>query len=346
MVQGTEKGRKMPEKNLKSEITSIVRGETAEQQIAAAGGGRFIYTVTPEDGEMTVKQVLKRRMGFSSRLLQKLKTGEYVMRNGRKVHLFADVIEGDVIQAELPEERCSFLPQDIPIEVVYEDEDLLVINKQPYIVVHPTKGHPVGTIANGLMKYMEDTGRPFKIRFVNRLDRDTSGLLVAAKNSYCQDTIIKQMKAGKMEKTYIAIVHGLIAEDDSTIDLPLGRPYPGSVRRWVVADGQPSVTHCHVLERFKIPGAGGGGYTLVRLRLETGRTHQIRVHMAYTGHPLAGDTLYGHEDDTALIGRQALHASELRFYQPVSGDEIVCRVSLPDDMEEALRLLREAVEKQ
>ena len=330
----------MSERDLKRKLTDIVREEADERQTAVSDSGRFTYTVTPQDGEMTVKQVLKRRMGFSSRLLRRLKTEGRVMRNGAEVRLFADVIEGDVIQAELPEERCSFLPQDIPIDAVYEDEVMLVIDKQPGIVTHPTKGHPVGTIANGLMRYMEQHGSSFKIRFVNRLDMNTSGLLMIAKNSHCQDSMMKQMKLDKVEKTYLAILHGVIPEERGMIDQPIGRPDPDDMRRRVMEDGYPSVTHYEVLERFEIPGAEGGGYTLVKLRLETGRTHQIRVHMTYAGHPLIGDTLYGSED-RELIGRQALHAASLRFFQPVSGEQIRCEAALPQDMERAVRLLRE-----
>ena len=330
----------MPERNLKRELTDIVRGETAEKQSVSADGGRFAYTVTAADGEMTVKQILRRRMGFSSRLLHKLKEGGKVTRNGTEVRLFADVIEGDVVQVELPEERCSFLPQDIPIRPVYEDADLLVIDKQPGVVVHPTKGHPTGTIANGLMRYMEQSGSSFKIRFVNRLDRDTSGLLMIAKNSHCQDSMMKQMKKNAVEKTYLAVVHGVIRQEAGTIDLPTGRPDQDNVRRWVMEDGAPSVTHYRVKERFPVPQAEDGGFTLVELKLETGRTHQIRVHMAYTGHPLAGDSLYGREEPE-IIGRQALHAASLAFFQPVSGERIACEAPMPEDLNGLLKRLRQ-----
>ena len=345
----------MPDRDWKRELTDIVRREMKE--IPEAGGisgaseslepavseaeDRFVYTVTADDGEMTVKQILKRRMGFSSRLLQKLKSGGKVMRNGVQVRLFADVIEGDVIRVQLPEERCSFLPEDIPICPVYEDEDLLVIDKQPGIVVHPTKGHPSGTIANGLMRYMERSGHSFKIRFVNRLDRDTSGLLIVAKNSHCQDSMMKQMKRNQVEKTYLAVVHGMIPEENSTVDLPIGRPQEDSVQRWVMEDGYPSVTHYRVLQRFagkKTEEEPPSGFTFVRLKLETGRTHQIRVHMAYTGHPLVGDSLYGREEPQ-LIGRQALHAASLSFFQPVSGQKIVCEAPLPADMKKLIEKL-------
>ncbi len=329
----------MSEKSLKRELTDIVRGELGEKQAPVEGSQRFIYIVKAEDGETTVKMILRKRLGFSSRLTRKLKTEGTVLRNGRPVKLFADVIEGDVIQVDLPEERCSFIPQDIPINVAYEDDDLLIINKQPGVVVHPTRGHPVGTISNGLMRYMEKTNTSFKIRFVNRLDRDTSGLLIVAKNSHAQDVLVQQMQKNKVKKIYRAVVHGIINEEHGTIDLPTGRPDSDDIHRAVMADGQPSVTHYEVEERFFDAKAEGGGYTLVKLRLETGRTHQIRVHMSHIGHPLVGDTLYGHEDPE-MIDRQALHAASLEFEQPVSGAAAVCTADLPEDMQNMLMKLR------
>ena len=328
---------------------------------------RFTYTVTSDDVNMTVKLVLKKRLNFSRRLLTKLKQGGgKVTRNGLEVRLFADVIEGDVIDVEMPEERCNFIPQDIPIDAVYEDDDMLVINKQPWVVVHPTMGHPAGTIANGLMKRMDDTGVHYKIRFVNRLDRDTSGLMIVAKNSHCQDVMTKLMKSDKVIKRYIAVVHGIIKEEKGTIDLPIGRRDPDDIQRCVMEDGYPSVTHYKVLERFYggpaacsrgdagsaragNNGAEGDesvfapekGFTLLELRLETGRTHQIRVHMSHTGHPIAGDTLYGREEPE-LIARQALHAAYLTFPHPVTGAEVALEAELPDDIQELLEKLRTA----
>jgi 23S rRNA pseudouridine1911/1915/1917 synthase len=322
--------------NLEQKITKSVRLETTEAAGTAlrTDSGRFNYTVTEDDINMTVKLILKKRLHFSKRLLTKLKQGGgTVTRNGRKVKLFADVIEGDVISVDLPEERCNFIPQDIPISVVYEDEDMLVINKQPWVVVHPTMGHPTGTIANGLMKRMDDTGVHYKIRFVNRLDRDTSGLMIVAKNSHCQDVMTKLMKSDSVVKRYLAVVHGIITEESGIIDLPIGRQNPDDIKRCVMEDGYPSVTHYKVLERFN------SGFTLLELRLETGRTHQIRVHMSHTGHPLAGDPLYGTEEPE-LIARQALHAAYLSFPHPVSGQQTDIEAQLPEDMELLLQKLR------
>lgn len=362
------------EHKLTREVRTTVKNTTGEGAASPApiGMSRFTYTVTSDDVNMTVKLVLKKRLNFSRRLLTKLKQGGgKVTRNGFEVRLFADVIEGDVIDVEMPEERCNFIPQDIPIDAVYEDDDMLVINKQPWVVVHPTMGHPVGTIANGLMKRMDDTGVHYKIRFVNRLDRDTSGLMIVAKNSHCQDVMTKLMKSDKVIKRYIAVVHGIIKEDKGTVDLPIGRRDPDDIQRCVMEDGYPSVTHYKVLERFYGGGAaccrgdadvaygegvgvqdagsaGNGadgvfapenGFTLLELRLETGRTHQIRVHMSHTGHPLAGDTLYGREEPE-LIARQALHAAYLTFPHPVTGENIDLEAALPDDIQELLAKLR------
>lgn len=359
----------MEKNTLENKLTRDVRAGVgnssddvaAAAAAAAAGTSRFTYTVTPDDVNMTVKLVLKKRLNFSRRLLTKLKQGGgRVTRNGIEVRLFADVIEGDVIDVEMPEERCNFIPQDIPIDAVYEDDDMLVINKQPWVVVHPTMGHPVGTIANGLMKRMDDTGIHYKIRFVNRLDRDTSGLMIVAKNSHCQDVMTKLMKSDKVIKRYIAVVHGIIKEESGTIDLPIGRREPDDIKRCVMEDGYQSITHYKVLERFH-GGRGGArdvyaaaagddvsscgvfspenGFTLVELRLETGRTHQIRVHMSHTGHPLAGDTLYGREEPE-IIARQALHAAYLTFPHPVTGSSVEIEAALPDDIQSLISELR------
>lgn len=242
---------------------------------------------------------------------------------------------GDEIVVEMPEEESHFPPEDIPIEILYEDADIMLINKQAGVTVHPTKGHASHTIANGLMKVMQDRGDSFKIRFVNRLDMDTSGLLIVGKNSNAQAALVEQMGKGSLEKQYVAILCGIVEENSLIIDEPIGHPQPEEVCRSVVHDGsgRPSVTHLEVLERFS------NGFTLVRLRLETGRTHQIRVHTSYIGHPVAGDALYGGEAP-GFIDRQALHAERLRFCHPVSGNLIDITAPLPQDMQEMLSKLQ------
>ena len=342
---------------------------------------KFRYIITEEDAQTPIKSLLRSKFSFSGRLLTKLKYQNLVFLNGEPVAGWITPKPGDVLSIKLPEEKSDFPPEDIPIYPVYEDDDILVINKQPGVIVHPTKGHPYHTIANGLMQYMIDTDQCFKIRFVNRLDMDTTGLLIVAKNSHAQDDLVKQMKVNSTEKRYLAVVAGILEEDQFTIDLPLGRPDPEDVRRKVMEDGgYPSVTQVKVLARYNGEGFGSGlaayagykdsimedaeikevsfkpgdlitvngdlitvaelppGFTLVELKLETGRTHQIRVHMSHIGHPLIGDHLYGGYNP-ALLDRQALHAYKLCFRHPVSGEPLTVEAPLPADMQQLINRL-------
>lgn len=291
---------------------------------------KFRYVVTEEDKGIPVKGLLRQRFTFSSRMRTKLKYQNLVRLNGEEVAGWITPNVGDVITISLPEEKSDFPPEDIPIYVVYEDDDILILNKQPGVTVHPTKGHPDHTLANGLMKYMNDTEQAFKIRFVNRLDMDTSGLLIVAKNAHAQEEITKQMKANTTEKRYKAIVHGNVEEDEFTINLPIGRPDPESIARCVLpveSGGYDSITHVKVLARY-------GDFTMVELLLETGRTHQIRVHMSHLGHPLVGDHLYGGDEN--LFHRQALHSYHLKIDHPITRERLTLNADLPDDIKELI----------
>ncbi|MCR5481290.1 MAG: RluA family pseudouridine synthase [Clostridia bacterium] len=298
----------------------------------------FKYVVKDTDAGLQIKDILRREFRFSARLRTKMKQNNCMYLNGKNmidgkaVRGWQTPNEGDVLEVRFPLEISDFEPEDIPFDVIFEDDDLLIINKPAGFVVHPTKGQPSHTIANGLMKYILDTGQSFKIRFVNRLDMNTSGLLIVAKNAHVQENLIKQMKSGTIKKKYTAVVKGILPEDKGTIDAPLGRPDPDDVRRGVVVGGKESVTHFTVLERLP------AGCTLVELVLETGRTHQIRVHMSHIGFPLVGDHLYGSECPE-LIARHALHAGALTFLHPVSGSMIELSAPLPDDMKTLLSKL-------
>ncbi|NLP31411.1 MAG: RluA family pseudouridine synthase [Clostridiales bacterium] len=291
----------------------------------------FRYIVKEEDKELRIKELLKRRLGFSSRLLAKLKRGDHVFLNGQLIKMYEKGIPGDEITVTLPREISDFEPQAIPIEIIYEDRALLLLNKQPGYVVHPTKGHPDNTIANGVMRHMLDRGESYKIRFINRLDRDTSGVLLIGKNSHSQDYLTKQFQDNTVVKKYMAVVKGILEDDNGTIDEPIGRPVDGDIKRTVMPDGAPSVTHYRVLERFK-------EHTLVELTLETGRTHQIRVHMTHIGHPIVGDDLYGDSED--LINRQALHASQVIFDHPVTKERMSVSADLPQDIKLLIQELK------
>lgn len=294
---------------------------------------KFQYIVKKEDVGLSYKELVRNNFTFSSRLMTKLKQNKLILINGEFKKMYLTAKGGDIITIKLPEEKSDFPPEPIDINPVFEDSDLLIINKQQGYVVHPTKGHTLHTIANGIMQYMIDTNQSFKIRFINRLDMDTTGLLAIAKNSHSQDGFTKQMAENKVSKRYVSIVKGLIEEDNGTINVPIGRPDPERVERGVMENGYPSITHYKVLERYK------KGYTLVELLLETGRTHQIRVHMSHIGHPVLGDHLYGGENPW-LIERQALHARYLSFYHPVNGELMEVEAPLPDDMKSVIEKLK------
>lgn len=291
---------------------------------------KLVYRVNPEEVGMTMLEVLSQSMDVSSRMIRRAKDGKSIQLNGNVVSVNAKVRKNDVITVLLEQEPNIFPPENIPIEVVFENQDLLVINKQPYFVVHPTKGHPDGTIGNGIAKHFEDQGFDGKIRFINRLDRDTSGLLLVAKNGYAQQIISNQMQADLVEKRYMALVSGVVEKDSDTINLPIGRPDPEDLRRCVMADGQDSITHYEVVERYEEA-------TLVKIRLETGRTHQIRVHFAHLGHPLIGDELYGCPSEK--IKRQALHSYYLRFQLPRTREWVSLEADLPFDFKALIQTM-------
>ncbi|QXM05479.1 RluA family pseudouridine synthase [Crassaminicella indica] len=290
------------------------------------------FYVDEEHSGLSLKEVLYDQMRLSSRLVRKAKRKKNIRVNGNRISFHAILRRGDIVEVIMEEEPNQFEPEDIPVEVVYEDVDLLIVNKQPGIVVHPTRRHPTGTMANALINYMIKKGESFKIRFVNRLDRDTSGLIIIAKNPYAQQELSKQMQENKVEKIYLSVVKGVIKEHKGTIDEPIGRPDPDNIQRKVYAQGQPSITHYEVIDRLD-------DATVIRVKLETGRTHQIRVHMSHIGYPLIGDELYGYVDEK-LIKRQALHAEKLIFYQPRTNELIEVTAPIPKDIKQLIEKLR------
>ena len=308
---------------------------------------KYEHTVTSEEHGLTINQILKRNYKFSSRFKTKMKYQSLVDLNGTPAPGYLRPEVGDVIGVRLPEETSDFTPEDIPLDIIYEDDDLILINKQPGVIVHPTKGHPEHTIANGVMKYMADSGQSFKVRFANRIDMDTTGIIIVAKNANAQNELSSQMRAGTVVKKYKALVEGIIEEDSLSIELPVGRPSPESIQRAVMEDGGKSAhSDITVLERFRTERPGSpasednpyGDYTLVEVRIRTGRTHQIRVHLSHIGHPIAGDTLYG--GGTELIGRQALHAYHIEFTHPMTGERVSFDAPLPADFISAINSIQ------
>jgi len=287
------------------------------------------YILTKEDEELLVKELLQRKFLFSSRLIRQLKLVDGALKLDGKVCRIRDHGKaGQKLTCEFPEETSYFEPEDIPIDVVYEDDDLLIINKDPFLIVHPTNNYQEHTLANAITYYMQERDETYKLRFVNRLDRDTSGLIIVAKNSHAQDFLSNS----DITKKYIAIVHGNV-EKDGTVNEPMGKDPNHVARRIVKPDGQESITHYHVIEN--IPG-----YCMLELRLETGRTHQIRCHMSYLGHILVGDDLYGSPAFPNQFERQALHSYYLSFTHPTSGKTIEIKTDIPEDMKELWNTLK------
>lgn len=259
--------------------------------------------------------------------------------NGQVVKANYKVKKNDEIVITVPEpETLSIEAEDIPLEIVYEDEAVAVVNKPQGMVVHPSAGHPNGTMVNALMYHVKDLStingvvRP---GIVHRIDKDTSGLLMVAKNDLAHESLAKQLKDKTSLRKYVALVHGVIPHEKGTINAPIGRSKVNRKMQAVREDGKPAVTHFNVLERFN-------DFTLVELTLETGRTHQIRVHMKYIGYPLAGDPVYG-PSKTLKGNGQFLHAKLLGFTHPITGQEIVFEAPLPTIFEKTLEKLRKSV---
>ena len=245
---------------------------------------------------------------------------------------------GETVDVELPDpEPIELVAQDIPLDIVYEDSDVIVVNKPKGLVVHPAPGHPDGTLVNALLFHCGDSlsgiGGELRPGIVHRIDRDTSGLIIAAKNDLAHQGLSNQLQDHTLSRIYHCIVTGNLRENSGTVDAPIGRHPVDRKKMAVVADGRRAVTHWTVLERFQ-------GYTYVECRLETGRTHQIRVHMAHTGHPILGDTVYGNRKPVPGLQGQCLHAVGLRFIHPRTGEPVELGCGLTEEFEAQLKKLR------
>ena len=289
------------------------------------------YMVTQEGDGVKIRDYMKDTLNLSGRFIRNSAMGKRLMVNGKEVRLSYKLSEGEEIQVKVTKDESQEIEgEDLNIQVVYEDDDLLIVNKPPYIVVHPTKSHPTGTLANGVIFHFRKNNDNSIVRLVSRLDRDTSGLIMIAKNQFSHMRLAKSMEKGLIEKSYLAIIHGKLKEKEGTIDRPIGRPTNETIKRAVLEDGQRSITHYKVLEEFS-------DSELVQLILETGRTHQIRVHLSYEGHPIYGESLYSEFNDEDLINRQALHAYSLKLPHPRSGEVLEFKCEMPEDMK-ALRV--------
>ena len=290
----------------------------------------MLVTLTVETGGQRADQFLSQSLNNLTRsAAQKLLEGGHVLRAGKALKKNDRLNPGDEISVLIPDPaEVEILPQDIPLDVVYEDEDVIVVNKPVGMVVHPAPGHPDGTLVNALLYHCGDSlsgiGGELRPGIVHRIDRDTSGLIIAAKNDFAHQKLAAQLQDHTLARVYECVVVGNLKEDSGTVDAPIGRHPVDRKKMAVVANGRPAVTHWRVLDRFR-------GFTHVECRLETGRTHQIRVHMAYIGHPILGDTVYGSKKPVPGLQGQCLHAVGLRFLHPRTGEMVELHCGLPEE---------------
>jgi 23S rRNA pseudouridine1911/1915/1917 synthase len=297
------------------------------------------WVAGPADAKERIDKYAKMQLGEDvsrSQIQLWIEAGDLVV-NDAPVKANYKLAEGDRVVLTIPEaEPTEIEPEDLPLDIYYEDGDVIVVNKARGMVVHPAPGHASGTLVNALMHHCQDlSGINGELRpgIVHRIDKDTSGLIMAAKNDKAHASLAAQLKAHTVTRKYYALVHGNVSHDQGTVDAPIGRdPHDRKMYTVIERNSKHAVTHFQVVERF-------GDYTLLELKLETGRTHQIRVHMKFIGHPLVGDPLYGRSKGIKMDG-QALHAAVLGFDHPEDGRYLEFSAPIPSDMEEVLQSLR------
>lgn len=288
-----------------------------------------IINLKVEEKEIKLKDFLNNKMNISSRLFKKLIRQKNIFINNKPLSNEFYVYSNDIITIKFEKEQNVYKPQKMDLNVIYEDVDVIAIDKEPNILVHPTKNHPQNTLTNGIAYYFKKNNIDKKVRLVNRLDMDTSGILIVAKNSYAHGQMADQFK-NTITKKYIAVVKGVVKENKGIINLPLMKSTEG-IKQVVDKNGKESVTEFEVIERFK-------DVTIVSLKIVTGRTHQIRVHLSYLGHPIIGDSLYGEESD--FISRQALHSYYLKFNRVRDKNEIELKSDFPYDIKSLIEKVK------
>jgi 23S rRNA pseudouridine1911/1915/1917 synthase len=282
----------------------------------------YVYLTGPDDAGKRLDEYLKTEHRYSSRLISRIKQQGAAYINDEAVKFIQPLEEGDKVILHFGDEEYDAAPAACDFDIISEDDDVLIVNKPPFLVVHPTKSHQQDTLANGIYAMWQARGEMGKARFVNRLDMNTSGVLVIAKNKYAHHIIQSQMKYGEVEKFYYALVKGRLKELNGIIDAPVARLEGSMIERAVSQNGKTCITQYEVVRQYD-------AYALLKIKLLTGRTHQIRVHMAHIGHPILGDSLY--DDESVLIGRQALHAHSIRFDHPRDKAERLYIAPLPKD---------------
>jgi 23S rRNA pseudouridine1911/1915/1917 synthase len=294
---------------------------------------KLTYQVKENDCFDNIKEILKTKFEISDRLLTKLKKNNLIFVNNSIANIKAPVNSNDIVKISLDyeEDNTNIVSKKMVLKIVFEDDAILVINKPAGLPVHPSMLHYEDSLSNGVKYYFESINLHKKIRPVNRLDKDTSGLVIFAKNEYIQECLIRQMKSGVFKKEYLAICEGTLPHSSGTINAPIARKEGSIIERCIDESGDTAITHYDVLK-------SNDSLSVVHLILETGRTHQIRVHMAHIGNPIIGDTLYGNRSE--LINRQALHSHKVSFIHPITKKKIEFTAPLFDDMEKIIDNLK------
>lgn len=283
---------------------------------------------------LTVKQVLKEHFKISDRLLLKLKKNQKIYLNNKKtfVNQIVNINDTILIDLDYEEETENIIPSKMDLKIIYEDDAFLIINKPSNMPVHPSILHFKDSLSNGVKFYFNSINLFKKIRPVNRLDKDTSGIVIFAKNEYIQEALIRQMKSNVFKKEYLSILEGHLEHSSGVINAPISRKDGSIIEREINSNGEYAITHFELIKNFE---NNDNNLSLVKFILETGRTHQIRLHSKYIGHPILGDSLYNKH--SILIPRQALHAYKVTFFHPISKERFCLETELPDDMKNLLK---------
>ena len=298
----------------------------------------YKYIVKNEDkGKRLDRYVTEQNAEITRTAVQRLIGEKNILVNGKEQKVSYKINENDVVEVEIPEpKKIEIKAEDIPIEVIYEDSDIVVVNKPKGMVVHPGNGNLDGTLVNAIMAKCGDSlsgiGGEIRPGIVHRIDKDTSGLLIVAKNDKAHVNLSEQIKAHKVKKTYIALVRGVVRENEATIDMPIGRSKTDRKKMAVCKDGKNAVTHIKVLKRWE-------HYTLLQVNIETGRTHQIRVHLSYIGYPIIGDYTYSNGKNEFGVVGQCLHAQKLEFKHPTTNKIMELEAPLPEYFQEIIQKL-------
>ncbi len=285
--------------------------------------GYLKIIIDTEKDQWTVERVFRQSMGVSRSLLRRAKREENILLNGSRVNSNTRVRKGDCLELGINRQPSQVIPEQLALEILYEDRDLLAVNKPANMLVHPLTNQATGTLANGIVYHWQQHGEQDLVRLVHRLDRDTSGIVLVAKNAYIHQQLQQQMHREQFVRRYLAVVEGEPVPSKGIINAPIGLAPDSIIQRMVTPLGKPAISHYWVLRTWK-------QYSLICLELKTGRTHQVRIHMSYLGHPLLGDSLYGGQQ--LAIQRQALHCAYLSFYHPVTGRPTQLACPLPPDL--------------